>query len=152
VRDGQIELAPPELLERRRRLDLVHRDLDVGVRRREAFERARQHLASRTLEDPDAEPAAVVAPDRSEVVAGGIEQVAQCGRSTAQLLTRVREADHATIALDQPRPALPFERRDLLRNRRRREREHPRGAGEAPLPYHCVEHEQPARIDRRQLF
>ena len=125
-------------------------DFDVWIRLRKPHQDARQESPRRALEDADTHAAAVIAEERGEVVARSIEELANLGGAPAQLLAGVREADNTAVALDERGAALTLQRRDLLRDRRRRERERARSAGEAAVSNDRVQHEQAARIDRRQ--
>ena len=55
------------------------------------------------------------------------------------------------LAVQQPRPDLLLERRDLLRDGRLRQRERPRGGAERALVGHRPERQQPSRVHRLSL-
>ena len=149
---GDVELAAPQIVEGQRRLDLVDGDFDVWIGLRKPHQNARQESPRCALEDAETHAAAVIAEERGEVVGRSVEELPNLSGAPAQLLAGVREADNTAVALDERGAALTLQRRDLLGDRRGRERERARSAGEAAVSNDRVQHEQAAWIERRQLI
>ena len=87
----------------------------------------------RRREAAEAQPPVAAAGDLLELLLGAVEPREDPGRVARQRVAGVGELQRARAALDERLPDLPLERRDVLADRRLRERQRVPGRGERSL-------------------
>ena len=144
---GDVEAAVAQPVRRFGRLGLGEAELDAGMVRGERGDRGRDEHRARARErgepqPPGAQPGHVV-----EVAGGELEPLAQRRGVPGEDVAGLREPHAARAAVQQRGAGLALERRDRLRDRRRRVREHGGRRGHRAGGRHGVEDQQPARVE-----
>ena len=132
VHDREVELGEPQGGQAVGGLEVVDRELERGVVASQGGDRRRHERLGRGLERGDAQPAGDDAGEPGEVRLGDLELREHRLGVGHERARRVGQPDAAAVALEQRDADLALERRELLRDRRRREGERLGGRRDRP--------------------
>jgi hypothetical protein len=147
VRDREVDVAQPQRGQRRLRLELGRARPHVGVPARERGDRRREQRPLGAGERRDVDVAGDVGRRGRQLGGRGLELHEDRLRARDEPPAGLGQPDAPAVAVEQRDAGLALERRELLRDRRGRERERPRGGGDRPALGDLAQHAHPAHVE-----